>query len=439
MQYTIHLKPVLGSAEILLEQFKIVKFLSQKKFKVESFHHKRMIKFHSDNPGIISHLKRLFGKHIVCILSDKHGAGQFKRPASRLTPRGLFGPHAKPLTPLQVAKAYNFPKPGPSIRDKVVAFIELGGAYDVENVYKYCQQLGVPGPSHIYNHLVDGATLVSDPNGADGEVSLDLCVAVAVAPGIKALVVFAPNTSNGFIDAVAGMSTYKLVPDAVSISWGMPESAWDPGAREAMDNAIQSCINKGINVFVAAGDNGSSDGAAGLNVDYPASSPFAIACGGTELYLNPDGTRLNEVVWNEQFIGEGATGGGKSVAYPNRSVPDISGNADPRTGYEVDVNGTASVIGGTSAVAPLFAGLTALLASNLSKPVGSLIPVLYKNPGVCFDVIKGNNGFYQASVGYDECTGLGVPDGQKLLALLQPPVSQKIINFLAKPVSQLFS
>ena len=431
-KYTIHLKSG-DDVDSIIQHLKLVKFLNAKSYKTNWQHDKHMIKFESSNPGVITHIKRKFGDHILGVFSDKHGAGQYRRPTSHLS---LLPPQAKPLTPMQVAAASHFPKPGPTIRDKVVAIIELGGAFNPKDVLNYCKALDVPMP-RLYYHLIDGAKEVVDGvNGADGEVSLDIDVVAAVAPGCKILVVFAPNTTNGFIDAVAGMTTYALKPDAVSISWGMPEKYWDPAGMEALDNAIQSCVNKGINVFVAAGDDGSSGGAGGSNVDFPSSSSHSISCGGTKLILNPDGSRYSEVVWNEMLSGEGATGGGVSKVYSGRQVPDIAGNADPNSGYIVDIDGTQGVIGGTSAVAPLYAALTAILASN--TPVGNLKNVLYANPSICFDVTNGNNGAFKAGPGYDMCSGLGVVDGTKLLNVLKPTAVQKVMKWLSQPIGQLF-
>jgi kumamolisin len=457
LKFTIHLKPG-TTVDSIIKHNLIVKFLRSKNLLVNWHPGQAKIRFESSNPGIITHLKKQFGEHITAILSDKHGAGQYKRPSQHVTPQqriwngtvkahGLFGPNAVSLTPMQVAKAYNFPTPGPTIKDQVVAIIELGGAFNPKDVLNYCKQENIPYP-RLYYHLVDGTTEVPDPNGADGEVSLDIDVVAAVAPGCKILVVFAPNASNGFIDAVAGLPNYALKPNVLSLSWGSPESDWDPAAMEALNNALQSCVNAGINVFVAAGDDGSSDGTAGTAVDFPSSSPYSISCGGTKLILNSDGSRNSEVVWNELLTGEGATGGGVSAVYPQppeqakvdavpgtsgkRCVPDISGNADPNSGYIVNVDGTQSVIGGTSAVAPLMAGLTVLLASH--TPVGNLKDVLYANPGVCFDVISGNNGAFSAGPGYDMCSGLGVPDGTKLLNVLKPTAVQKLVKFLKRPL-----
>jgi kumamolisin len=424
MKYSIHLRPVSDSG--LGFHLDIVKYLRMKKLTAALFHEHRVIRFEASNPGIITHLKKLFGHHILCILSDKHGEGLYKRPTHHLT-RGLFGPSASPLTPLQVAKAYNFPKPTAAIKDQVVAIIELGGGFNPTNVLNYCKSMGVAYPRMWQHNFSTGANVSDGADGADGEVSLDICVVAAVAPGVQILIVFAPNTTNGYINAISNIATYFKKPNCISDSWGAPEDQWDSGAQEAMNNAIKSCTDAGINVFVAAGDNGSSDGETGNHVDFPASSPYSIACGGTKLILNSDGSRKSETVWTEWLSNEGATGGGVSTS--GRKVPDIAGNADPSSGYIVDVDGQQSVIGGTSAVAPLMAGLNALLNSNLDKPVSNLKDVMYANPGVFFDVTSGNNGAYSATTGYDCCTGLGVPDGTRLLNVLKPKLQNRIVKF----------
>jgi kumamolisin len=435
LKYSIHLKPVSDSG--LGFHLDIVKYLRAKKLTAALFHEHRVIRFETSNPGVITHLKRLFGNHILCILSDSHGKGLYKRPKCHVTPfqdlsdyrkqHGLFGQSPVPLTPGSVAQAYNFPKPTADIKNRVVAILELGGGFDAANVLNYCKSQNVTYPRMWQHNFSTGANVSDGVDGADGEVSLDIDVVAAVAPGVQILVIFAPNTTNGFINAISNIATYFKKPDCISISWGQAEDQWDTGAQEAMNNAIKSCTDAGINVFVAAGDNGSSDGETGNHVDFPASSPYSIACGGTKLILNPDGSRKSETVWNEWLSNEGATGGGVSVS--GRKVPDIAGNADPQSGYIVNVDGQQSVIGGTSAVAPLMAGLNALLNSNLDQPVSNLRDVFYGNPSVFFDVTSGNNGAYSASVGYDCCTGLGVPDGSRLLAVLQPKLQNRIVNF----------
>jgi kumamolisin len=102
-------------------------------------------------------------------------------------------------------------------------------------------------------------------------------------------------------------------------------------------------------------------------------------------------------------------------------VPDVAGDADPETGYQTRVDGTDVVVGGTSAVAPLWAALTALGNQEFGKPLGFLNPGLYANPSAFHDITKGSNGAYSAKSGWDPCTGLGTPDGVKLIAALTKP------------------
>jgi kumamolisin len=188
----------------------------------------------------------------------------------------------------------------------------------------------------------------------------------------------------------------------------------------------------GITVTVAAGDNGSSDGVNdGKNhVDFPASCPYVLACGGTRL-VSANGVITSETVWNDGAQG-GATGGGYStvfarpawqasdVAQPKRGVPDVAGNADPETGYNILVDGQQMVVGGTSAVAPLWAALALLLSQKLNRRLGFISQSLYPQDASDFrDITMGNNGAYSAAAGWDPCTGLGSPMGAQLLQALQ--------------------
>jgi kumamolisin len=232
-------------------------------------------------------------------------------------------------------------------------------------------------------------------------------------------------------------------PSVISISWGGPESNWTAQAMEQFDQAFQDAGAVGVTVCVAVGDQGSSDGVNdGLaHVDFPASSPNALACGGTTLNVSGD-TILSEVVWNDSSSGGGATGGGISDQFPlpsyqqgvgvppsansggkvGRGVPDVAADADPNTGYEVDIDGSSAVAGGTSAVAPLWAGLVARLNQALGKPVGFLNPNLYgpvHQAGAFRDITSGNNGAYSAGPGWDACSGWGAADGAKVLAALK--------------------
>jgi kumamolisin len=344
-------------------------------------------------------------------------------------------------TPLQLANAYGMPDADGT--GQTIAIIELGGGFGRDDLDAYFAGLGLATPS-VTAVGVDGAVNEPglDPSGADGEVLLDIEVAGAVAPGAQLVVYFAPNTDAGFVDAVTQAAHATPTPAAISISWGQSEDAWSAAARTAMDNAFADAVLLGVTVLAAAGDNGSSDAqpAGAPHCDFPASSPHVLGCGGTSLQLDGSGAVASEVVWNDGGRG-GATGGGVSDRFPvpdwqagvgvpsrpggtmGRGVPDVAADADPQTGYRVLVDGQSLIIGGTSAVAPLWAGLVARLVQLLGRPLGLLQPTLYAGaapagpaPGLR-DVTVGENGAYRAAPGWDPCTGLGVPDGAALLTV----------------------
>jgi kumamolisin len=340
-------------------------------------------------------------------------------------------------TPLQVAAAYDFPA-GLTGAGECVALIELGGGYRTVDLNAYFASLGVATPTVDTVSVDGGSNAPSTSDSADGEVMLDVEVVGCVAPAALIAVYFAPNTDRGFLDAVTtAIHDTSHAPSVVSISWGSAESTWTSQAMDEMEAALTDAAAMGVSVTVAAGDNGSSDGVTdGLqHVDFPASAPHALACGGTRLTLTA-GALSGEVVWNDE-PGGGATGGGVSNHFSlpsyqlhadvppsanpgghvGRGVPDVAGDADPDTGYSIRVDGASMIIGGTSAVAPLWAGLIALLNQGLGRAVGDLHPVLYATAGTggTRDVTVGSNGAYAAGPGWDACTGLGTPNGATLL------------------------
>jgi kumamolisin len=344
-------------------------------------------------------------------------------------------------SPVQVMEAYNYPT-GVTGAGQCIAVVELGGGYNTSDLNSFFQNLGITPPK-VTSVSVDGATNspTGSPDGPDGEVELDLEVAGSAAPGAQLAAYFAPNTDQGFVDAVTtATNDTTLKPSIISISWGGPETSWTEQGRNSLNSACEDAATMGITVLVAAGDDGASDGVTGgaLTVDFPASSPFVVACGGTSLQLK-GATIESEQVWNDLASGEGATGGGVSESFalpsfqssagvpkaPNgfvgRGVPDVAGDADPETGYNVVVDGQQSVIGGTSAVAPLWAGLFALINQSLGKNVGYVNSLLYsaKEEATFHDITSGNNGGYSAGTGWDPCTGLGSPNGAALLAALK--------------------
>jgi kumamolisin len=421
--------------------------------------------------GTATVLSRMFGTSLVQF-ADRHAAGTgapHRFPTGELSvPAVLDGvvtavlglddrPQARTqfhvadpravstsYTPVQLGQIYRFPA-GTDGSGETIAIIELGGGFDQADLDTYFAGLGIRGPTVSAVGVDGGAnTPGQDPNGADGEVLLDIEVAGALAPAAAIVVYFAPNTDAGFVDAVATAAHTTPTPTAMSISWGQNEDEWSAQARTAFDQALADATALGVTVTVAAGDDGSTDRATDgrAHVDFPASSPHALACGGTRLDADPTTGRVAaETVWNNG-AGRGATGGGVSDAFglpswqalagvpapsgnPGRGVPDVAAVADPQTGYKVRVDGTDTVIGGTSAVAPLWAALAARLAQATGQRLGLLQPALYGSvpagngaPGFR-DITSGDNGAYPAGPGWDPCTGLGVPDGTHLLAALR--------------------
>ncbi len=344
--------------------------------------------------------------------------------------------------PPQVGQLYDFPS-GLDGSGQSVAIVEFGGGFATKDLEAYFSGLGLPAPS-VLSISVDGSgnAPTGDPNGPDAEVMLDIEVVGSVAPKARIYVYFAPNTDAGFVDAVStAVHDSQHKPSVVSISWGGAEAKWTKQGMNALDAVFQDAAMLGVTICAASGDGGSSDGVGDrlAHVDFPASSPYALGCGGTR--LESDGEAItSEVAWNDQPSG-GATGGGVSDVFPlpdwqrgakvppsvnpggrvGRGVPDVSGDADPSTGYLVRADGKQFAIGGTSAVAPLWTALIALANQKLGKPAGYLNPMLYGLPATAddlHDIKSGDNGAYSAGPGWDACTGLGSPDGTRLASLL---------------------
>lgn len=350
------------------------------------------------------------------------------------------------LEPNKLATLYDFPT-GVDGTGVTIALIELGGGYSATDNQAAFKAMGLKTP-RVVAVSVDGARNKTGSD-ADGEVALDIQVAGGVAPGAEIAVYFAPNTDAGFSDAISQAAhdgTTK--PSVISISWGGPESSWSAQAVSAMNSALQDAAAMGISVYVASGDSLATDGVDDgmAHVDFPASSPWAIGCGGTHIAVSGN-TISAEMVWNDSLEGGGGTGGGISdlfsiPAFQNtvtlppsvnggrkgRGVPDVAGNAAPGSGYLVVVGGKKEVVGGTSAVAPLWAGLTALINQKAAVPVGFLPDFLYGQIKIgrklTVEITSGNNKPANTQIGYqagpvwNACTGLGRPDGKALFGAL---------------------
>ena len=366
--------------------------------------------------------------------------------------------------PAQIAALYNFPTDVTGQGQKI-GIIELGGGFRQTDLDTYFAEAGVASPPSVSTAAFAGGGANSpgtdplDPANPDVEVLLDIEVAGSVAPGAEIIVYFAKDASDqGFLDALtAAVNDPQNELTVISVSWGGPEAGAEDGTaasatiqfQDNFDQTLQTAAHLGITVCVASGDSGSANYAAndpnwdgGAHADFPASSPYALGCGGTRLTVSGNAI-TDEAVWHPG-PNEGS-GGGVSRYFPlpsyqvnanvppavnpagpvMRGVPDVSGDAASESGYRVLCDGqefpdpTKQLpgIGGTSAVAPLWAGLIALLAQSLNTKLGWINPQLYKfssDTGAFNDITDGDNGDYQAAPGWDPCTGLGSPNGQKL-------------------------
>jgi kumamolisin len=355
--------------------------------------------------------------------------------------------------PTQVAQFYNFPA-NLDGTGQTIGIIELGGGYKSSDLTSYFKQIGVPVPNVTAVSVDHGRNAPTNANSADGEVMLDIEVSAAVAPKAKIVVYFTANTSDkDFLDAITTAIHDKTNnPSVISISWGGPEETATNSFQKQFDQALQAAAALGITVTIASGDSGAADEGPNewdgvAHADFPASSPYALGCGGTHITV-AGGKITAEKVWNQnaadtQEDSFGASGGGVSGVFPlpsyqenakvpvnvstgkpGRGVPDVAGDADPASGYLVRVDGQEFPIGGTSAVAPLWAGLIALCNQSINHRAGFINPLLYANPSALNDITTGNNRVgstqvgYDAGPGWDACTGLGSPNGQKILAIL---------------------
>jgi kumamolisin len=383
-------------------------------------------------------------------------APYFKRPGRTLSAR--IPGNAGPWDIGDLCKTYSWPTNQPG--GGVIAIVELDGGYTPKDMTAFFKRIGRPNPS-LTDIFIDGAK--NNPNlhiGEDGdpdiEVTMDIQVAAAaysIATGKAAniRVYWAPNQPGAIAKAVRQATTDGC--DTCSISWGADEGIWkgwatsDQDFIEDMEDAAKAASSAKMIVFAAAGDNDSSDGGSNpANVDVPSSCPSVVGCGGTTK------TRSSETVWNNdpgQSNGQG-TGGGYSDYFgppawqakapqigqdpPRRMVPDVAGNADPNTGYNLTVHGKYTNYGGTSAVAPLYAGLFAAFGRKL----GPISPTIWDHADCFTDIVSGENGEYPASVGPDPCTGLGVPIGTKLAALFANFASTEAKPALVMPPASGF-
>lgn len=390
-------------------------------------------------------------QHFVKRGKGKHGTGS----TSSADPV-----NTKPVTPQQVAALYNFPVGTGAGQTIGIYEMETGSGpagYTASDIAQTMKEFGgnlkVPVPLDV---PVNGVT---NSGVSDGETGLDITVASAIAQQATIAVYFTGGDVQAIVNALQLMihpQTGDPQPTVLSISYG-----WGPDDDNAgsfttseykqLDQLFKDAANLNITVLVSSGDSGAHiESNTQAQASYPATEPWVTACGGTTIGNVQNGA-FDEYVWNDVGAGgPGATGGGVSdnslftlPAYqakagvpnqirthkPGRGLPDIAGNASENSGYPQCINGQSQPVGGTSAVAPLYAGLIAVINSNLGHSVGFINPTLYSLPASNFrDIVSppgpSNNSFghvvgYPAAAGWDACTGLGSVNGTALQNSLQ--------------------
>lgn len=359
---------------------------------------------------------------------------EFRSPAKTLPLiMGAFADSVKPgYSPLELAKAYNFPE-GLDGTGQVIGIIELGGKFNEADFEKFYSQLGIKPPKVVEvgtPPVVTGTTQTLD----NAEVTLDIEVIGSIAPNAT-LVVYYGNTIAEAMKEIISDKVNK--PDVVSISWAGAESDYAAAEVQEMNQLFYQASLLGITVVAASADHGAFNNQLLPNVSLPSSNPLVLGCGGTIVNISDDQTQT-EVVWNE-LNGQVASGGGYSSLYSlpsyqiqaiqnypylkfnTRGVPDISADASMQYGYQVVFNGANTVIGGTSAATPFVAVLIALINQKLGHNVGFINLLLYSQAGKAAfrQITTGNNQLYTAAPYWNPCTGLGSPVGDKLLAFFE--------------------
>ncbi len=366
-----------------------------------------------------------------------------KRVSGPLHAQDAF-PHSFPsgpgggYSPNDILKAYNLTNVPANGSGQIIALFELAG-YQASDINAYTNYFGLPS-AQLQNIIVDGGS----STGIDAEVTLDIELALAVAPQSQIYVYEGPNSSQGVLNTYNRIASDNIAKQ-VSTSWGLAEDLESLQFLQAENAIFLQMAAHGQTIYAAAGDSGAFDDANKSTpvVDDPASQPYVVGVGGTKLTVDPlTGAYVSETVWNEGS-GNGAGGGGVSAIWPIpswqatvsnvysktfRNVPDVSLDADPNTGYSIFYNGQWTIYGGTSCAAPLWAGFTALVNQ---KRVASQTQVLgFANPSIYaigqnslypfdfHDVKSGDNLFYPAKPSYDNATGWGSFNGANLFASL---------------------
>jgi len=431
--------------------------------------------------GKVAQYEKTFGIAFV-IYNHPKGAyrsykGRLRLPAAvkrlvtgiiGLDNRSMARPHQlfpafpeQPQAATKVAGIYKFPRT--SAAGECIGIVTLGGGIYRSDIKEYFQQRGLPQPKvdlifadgvknqpakrsdlkkylDVFRKAVETGVppTTSFPSDLQEQIewtietTMDIELAGTFAPGARIAVYFGNNTDDGKVHALANAVTdSKRNPSVIACSWGEAETDSTTTSLNAMTDLFVQAGLSGITLCISTGDAGSP---ASTPINFPASSPLVLACGGTSLSLGGS----KETVWFEP-IGPLvlASSGGFSGIFPlpawqtaaaapdggaGRGVPDVAAKADLQTGYSVRIAGVDAAMGGTSAAAPAWAGLIARINRKMQTRAGYLTALLYGSGfrQAMRDVVKGGTQSFNARVGWDACTGWGSPVGVNLLKALEP-------------------
>lgn len=341
-------------------------------------------------------------------------------------------------------RLYNFPK-GLDGSGECLGIISLGGGYDKEVLKKYFKKQGIAMPDISWVPVGDGKNDPGKNLEYDYEVYMDVEIAACLAPGAKIVVYFAKNHKSNILKAFKqAIHDDKNKPSVISLSWGSLEDTFSMRDAHTLNNALKEAANLNITLVCSSGDLGSSGmpNQQGENMQLPASSPYVLAVGGTQTHIE-DNKILHEDVWkqDQEMEGQlmhGSSGGGFSKRFPmpkyqsevlpleftrknKRGLPDVSANASTFPGILLSVGQTEQISMGTSASTPLWAALLIRVNQKMTQlglpHIGFIHPFIYKDEfrPLFNQVVSGSNGKYEATAGWDPCTGLGTPNGEVFL------------------------
>ena len=371
-------------------------------------------------------------------------------------------------SPQEMRNAYGL---GPLLQDgydgagqTIIIIDSFGSPTLASDLATFDAGYGLPDPPSL-TMLSPLGTVSFDPSDSDqvgwaAETTLDVEWAHAMAPGAGIVLLTSPISETEGVQGLPQfleLERYALdhrLGKVISQSWAATENTlFDPAGRqviEEFESFYLRAAEEGVSVLASSGDSGSANPDVNGSiypfptVNFPSSSPWVTAVGGTSLFADTDGNYQSETVWDHA---QNATGGGISqyfseplyqlLTFPaavqtelrlHRGVPDVAYNADPATPILIYLSFLPDSgyyrIGGTSEGAPQWAGIIAVANQLAGRPLGFLNPKLYRLRGRGFhDVTTGNNGAngvpgYNAASGWDPATGWGAPDASTLLPRL---------------------